>query len=250
MLTVCLLLLQVSRAQTPPVPLSKEPPLWSATPKQIGYSLSDFKNFRATVGGDRVKIQFLDGQRLALAWLTSDEVIEKTTGAFANVPSHLHIAILDSQSGQSIAHHEWACSSLGVNIAYTATGEWLLSSDNSVTLYSRSFDKLRDLQNVRPQRFHTFVSPSGRTFWYSQATQMADGLHNSEIPPPLRFWILWKDALVAKAHFAYSDRYILGPNYSTTRSSAFVPARTEGSWTSLRLATEIPSLQEVVPTDS
>src|SRR5580704_15607607 len=140
-------LLPTTKAQTNP-PLSKESPLWSVDPKQVGYSLPMFKNFVPTVGGDRVKIQFLDGQRLALAWLTPDEISPKLIGIATHVPSHLHLAILDAHSGQRLAYHEWACSSVGVNIAYTASGQWLLSSDQSLTLYSPSFDKVKDLQNT------------------------------------------------------------------------------------------------------
>jgi len=70
-------LLPMLKAQTKQPPLSQEPPVWSLKPEQVGYNLSAFKNFRPTVGGDRVKIQFVDDQRLALAWLTPDEIQDK-----------------------------------------------------------------------------------------------------------------------------------------------------------------------------
>lgn len=103
------------------------------------------------VGRHRVKIQFLDDQRLALAWLTSVEISEKPIGPAIDVPSHLHLAILDARTGHPIEHHEWPCSSIGVNLAYTASGQWLLSSDQTITLYSSSFDEVRDLDNVRTE---------------------------------------------------------------------------------------------------
>src|SRR5271154_5952186 len=169
--TVGLLLLGASlvcppilSAQTRQPPLTQQAPLWFAKPRQVGYRLSGSMSFHPTVGGDRAKIQFLDDQRLALAWLTPDEIPQKPVGPGNNVPSHLHLAILNSRSGQPIASHEWACSSTEVNLAYTAAGQWLLSSDQTVTLYSSSFDKVRDLPDIRTERSRTFISPSGRTF--------------------------------------------------------------------------------------
>ena len=62
---VCLL--PMSKAQTNQPPLSQNPPLWSASPEQIGYSVSLSSDFSFTVGGDAVRIQFLDGQQ-RIAW--------------------------------------------------------------------------------------------------------------------------------------------------------------------------------------
>jgi hypothetical protein len=156
LLGASLVCLPVLRAQTSQPPLTQQAPLWSAKPKQVGYSLSVVVgHFRPSVGGDRVKIQFLNDQRLALAWLTFDEIGQKPIGPGTNVPSHLHLTILNSRSGQRTVSHEWPCSSIGVNLAYTAAGQWLMSSDQTVALYSSSFEKLRDLPDIKPERFHT-----------------------------------------------------------------------------------------------
>jgi hypothetical protein len=175
----------------------------------IGYKLSVSRNFRPTVGVDRVKIQFLDDQRLSLAWLTPDEIPQKPIGPSNNVPSHLHLRILDSRSGQQTASYEWPCSSTGVNLAYTAAGQWLVSSDQTVTLYSSSFDKVRVLPDIRTERFPTFISPSGRTF----LSHVSDshGAWSAQLRDSATFDVLdsWTDARVAKAHFTYSDHFIL-----------------------------------------
>jgi hypothetical protein len=226
---VLLVAAPIVTAQSGSPDLASEPPTWSAKAKQIGYSMSDFKNFRPTVGGDTVKIQFLDSNRVAFFWLTPDVPPKKVVGPVTAVPSRLHVSIFDT--GQRRSYHEWACSSVGVNIAYTASGQWLLSSGHSVTLYSPSFDKVRDLQNIRTQMFHTLISPSGRTFlaFTSDSTQLRDSA---------TFEVLdsWKDALVAKAQFAYSDRYILAQITEPRTPQHLYLRELNGSWTSFAVS--------------
>ena len=222
-------LLPISKAQTNQ-PLSQHPPIWSVEPKKVGYSLSTYRYFRATIGGDRVKIQFLDDRRLALAWLTPDEIPAKPIGPATNVPSHLHLAILDAHTGQQTASHEWPCSSVGVNLAYTASGQWLLSSDQTITLYSSLFDEVRDLDNVRTERSHTFVSPSGRTF----LSRVSDshGTWRSQLRDSATFDVLdsWNDGRVAKAHLTYSDHFILAQVSGSSNVQRFYLRKVGGDW--------------------
>jgi len=196
-------------AQTSQPPLTQQAPLWSAKPRQVGYRLSASINFHPTVGGDRVKIQFLDDQRLALAWLTHDEIPQKPVGPRNIVPSHLHLTILNSRSGQRTASHEWPCSSAGVNLAYTAAGQWLLSNDQTVTLYSSTFDKVRELADIRTGWPHTFISPSGRTFLSRVSDSHGEWSTQLRDSATLDVLDSWNDARVAKAQFAYSDHFIL-----------------------------------------
>ena len=123
--------------------------------------------------------------------------------------SHLHLAILDAHTGQQLSNHEWPCSSVSVNLAYTASGQWLLSSDQMVTLYSPSFDKVRDLQNVRAARFHTFVSPSGRTFLSYGSDSHGGWSAQLRDSATLDVIDSLNDPRVDKAHFAYSDHFAL-----------------------------------------
>jgi hypothetical protein len=215
------------RARTSQPRLSQQAPLWSAKPKQVGYTLSASINFRPTVGTDRVKIQFLDDQRLALAWLTPDEIPQKPVGPGNNVPSHLHLAILNSRSGQRIASHEWPCSSTGVNLAYTAAGQWLLSSDQTVTLYSSSFDKVRDLPDVRTGGSHTFISPSGRTFLSHVSDSHGEWSTQLRDSATLDVLDSWNDVRVAKAYFTYSDHFILA---QTTNPRTLYLKKVGGDW--------------------
>src|SRR5580692_1199121 len=205
------------RAQTTQPRLSQQAPLWSAKPRQVGYRTSASINFHPTVGGDTVKIQFLDDQRLALAWLTPDETPQKPIGPENSFPSHLHLTILNSRSGQRTANHEWPCSSTGVNLAYTAAGQWLLSSDQTVTLYSSSFGKVRDSPDIRTEQSRTFISPSGRTF-LSYAPN-SHGAWSAQLRDSATFEVLdsWNDPRVARAQFTYSDHFILAqiPNSRT-----------------------------------
>jgi hypothetical protein len=228
----------MSNTQTT-LPLSKEPPLWSANPKQIGYDFSVFKNFLPTVGGDRVRIQFLDDQHVALAWLTPDEASQKLIGAATNVPAHLHLAILDAHTGLRVAYHEWACSSVGVNLAYTASGQWLLSSNQSVTLYSTSFDKVRVLQNTRTRMSHTFISPSGRTFLASSSD--LSGARSTQLRDSATFEILdsWNDALVAKAQLANSDHFILAQITEPRTPQHLYLRELKGSWKAFAVADQV-----------
>lgn len=196
--------------------LTKEKPHWSLSPKQVGYSESLPKAFSFStsypyyprIGGDFVRVQFLDPQRLALAWVTVDHGAKKPATRPIDLPSHLHLSILDTKTGQQILNHEWACSSLGVNLAYTASGQWLLSSDESVTLFSSSFAKMRDLKHVRTQRGN-FVSPSGRTFLLSVA--VSPDAWSRQLRDSATFEILdsWDDSRFVEGSFKYSDRFIL-----------------------------------------
>jgi hypothetical protein len=223
-------LLPISRSQTNQAPLSQLPPIWSVEPKQVGYGLSTNRYFRATVGGDRVKIQFLDDPRLALAWLTPDEIPAKPIGPATNVPSHLHLTILDAHTGQKTGSHEWPCSSVGVNLAYTASGQWLLSSDQTITLYSSSFDKVRDLDNVRTEWSHTFVSPSGRTF----LSHVSDshGAWTTQLRDSATFDVLdsWNDVRVAKAHLTHSDHFILAQITDPPKFQQLYLRKLGGDW--------------------
>jgi hypothetical protein len=189
-----------------------------------------FKNFRPTVGGDRVRIQFLDDQRLALAWLTPDKIAAKPIGFATSVPSYLHLTILDAHTGQQISNHEWSCSSVGVNLAYTASGQWLLSSDQTVTLYSPLFDKVRDLQNARTDWSNTFISPSGRTFL--SYVSDSHGAWSAQLRDSATFEVLdsWNDARVTKAYLAYSDHFILARSTNPRTPQELYVREVGGSW--------------------
>jgi hypothetical protein len=223
-------LLPISKAQVRQPPLSQLSPIWFIKPKQVGYRLSTSTYFRPTVGGDRVKIQFLDSGKLALAWLTPDEVAAKPIGIGDGVPSHLHLAILNDRTGQRTASHEWPCSSRGVNLAYTASGNWLLSSDQTITLYSSSFDKVRDLQSVGTERFHTFVSPSGRTFLSHVSN--SHGTLSGQLRDSETFEVLdsWNDARIERAHLNYSDHFVLAQVYQNPPKFQFYLRKVGGDW--------------------
>jgi hypothetical protein len=96
-----------------------------------------------------------------------------------------------------------------VNLAYTAAAQWLLSSDQTVTLYSSSFDKVRELPDVRTGGSHTFISPSGRTFL--SPVSDSHGAWATQLRDSSTFDVLdsWNDARVAKAYFTYSDQFAL-----------------------------------------
>ena len=208
---------------------ASEPATWSAKSKQIGYSTSDFKNFRPTVGGDTVKIQFLDSNRVAFFWLTPDTPPTKVIGPATGVPAHLHVSILNVDNGRRLSYHEWACISLGVNVAYTASGEWLVSCDRSVTLYSSSFDKVRDLHNVTTQRSHTFISPSGRTFLSHQTDE--SGAWHGQLRDSATLEVLdsWNEPLLPY-YVAYSDHFILAYRSKPPISHQLYVRKLGGDW--------------------
>lgn len=88
-----------SDAQTVGQPVSQSRPLWSIAAKQVGYeSLSADFNFKVGgFGGDVVRVQFLDDQQLALAWVKPDQPA-KPAGRLIHVPSHLHLKVLDARA--------------------------------------------------------------------------------------------------------------------------------------------------------
>lgn len=199
-----------SKAQVAQPPLTQEKPLWSASPKQVGYNevLSNAFRYHPRIGGDLVKIQFLDPERLALAWLTPDDGVKKPVTRPIDLPSHLHLSILDAKNGQQVSYHEWACSSLGANLAYTASGQWLLSSGESVALFSSSFEKIRGLEHVKTQHGN-FVSPSGRTLLLS--VSISPNAQSPQLRDSATFRVMdsWDDSRFAEGYFKYSDRFIL-----------------------------------------
>jgi hypothetical protein len=217
-LLVCIgtCLQSTSKAQVGQPSPTHQKPLWSASPKQVGYNealsyafhLSTSHSYHPRIGGDIVKIQFLDPERLALAWLTPDDGVKKPVTRPIDRPSHLHLSILDAKNGQQDSYHEWACSSLGTNLAYTASGQWLLSSNESVTLFSSSFEKIRGLEHVKTQRGN-FVSPSGRTFLLS--VSISPNAWTPQLRDSTNLDVLdsWDDSKFAEGYFKYSDRFIL-----------------------------------------
>jgi hypothetical protein len=223
-------LLPISNAQIKQPSLSQQSPIWFSKPKQVGYNLSTSTSFRPTVGADRVKIQFLDDQRLALAWLTLDEIGEGPIGHRNDVPTHLHLTILDAHTGQQIGHHVWPCSSKAVNLAYTASGQWLVSSDKTVTLYSASFDEVRHLDDVVTEPSKIFVSPSGRSFL--SRTLDSHGERSSQLRDSTTLEVLdsWNDALVAKAHLAYSDHFVLAYLFNSPQSQQLYLRKLGRDW--------------------
>lgn len=221
----------VTKAQPDQPPLSKAPPLWSIAACQVGYDLSMFKTFMPRVGRDRVKLQFLDGQRLALAWLTPDEVGAKPIGSEADVPSHLHLLVLDAHTGGKISNHEWSCSSRSVNLAYTASGQWLLASNQTITLYSSLFEKIRDLRNVKTHEWrNTFVSPTGRTF-LSYVPDSTDS-RSGQLRDTATLEVLdsWNDLRVAKAYIAYSDHFMLAEIDEPAKPQQLYLRKVGGNW--------------------
>ena len=224
-------LLPILKAQTKQPPPSQERPLWSIKPKRAGYPLPTYSHPGAKVGRDRVKIQFLDDQRLALAWATRDQISEKPVGPANDVPSHLHLAILDAHTGHQIVNHGWPCSSVGVNFAYTASGQWLLSSDQTVTLYSSSFDEVRDLDNVRTESWGTFISASGRTFL--TRVQDSHGGWSVQLRDSSSFEVLdsWNDARSANFRLTYSDHFILGQMVNSLQFQNLYLRKVGGDWT-------------------
>ena len=200
------------KTRTEQQPPTHDTPLWSTDLKQLGYKISSSYASHFRVGADIVKIQFLDPHRIALAWLVTDQVVEKP-GLYknrSNVPSQLHLCILDAKTGQEISFHEWPSASQGVNLAYTASGQWLIASGDAVTLYSPSFGKVRELQQVTPRAWQSgFTSPSGRTFLV-RATD-SHGAWSDQLLDSATFEVRdsWNDNQLAEASYWYSDRFIV-----------------------------------------
>jgi hypothetical protein len=194
-------------AQGLEVQITQEPPLWAAETKQFGYE-ADPSRVQFRVGSDPVKIQFLNDGRLALAWITADEVAKKRVAYPSNVPAHLYLSILDAKTGHQVSSHRWACHSWGVTLAYTATGQWIVTSDESVTLYSPSFEKVKELQLAKTQPFR-LVSPSGHSILLFAAD--GGGRQVPEMFDATTFEVTdsWQDLRFDAASFIYSDRFIL-----------------------------------------
>jgi hypothetical protein len=207
--------------------LSDEAPLWSVKARQVGYDPSVFaRSYWALVGGDQVKPQFLDDQRLALSWLTLDKTPKKASVPSANAPSHLHLSILDIRDGHLLANHEWECSPVGVDVAYTASGQWLLSVGNSVSLYSPSFEKLTALQDIRVQS----ISPTDRTFLSFAANSSGRQSGQLRDAASLRVLDSWNDSRVEKARILYSDRFFLAEILQPPRAANLHIRKVGGTW--------------------
>jgi hypothetical protein len=194
-------------AQVSQPTLTHTPPLWSAGLKHVGYNVLPFNDSGFKVGADTIKIEFLDAQRLALAWLTPDEEAGGAVTPVANVACHLRLSIIDAKTGQKLSSHNWLTACLRANLAYTATGQWLVYSDKSLTLYSSSFDKVRALENVRALEGDSFLSASRRTLLLS----ISDSSHAWQMRDSATFEIIdsWDDPRAHMAYLAYSDHFVL-----------------------------------------
>jgi hypothetical protein len=230
-------LLPAAKAQGFLPQLSNERPLWSVRSKQIGYTPSEFNKFIPTVGGGRVKSLFLDNDRVAVAWLTPDKPESKLIGYLTPVPSHLHLVIVDAHTGGVILRHEWACSSVGVNLAYTPSGNWLVASGHSVSLYSRSFEVDKVLQSVSTRWASTaLVSPSDQTF-LTFASGFGDEL-TGQLRDAATFRIRdsWNDKWTAHASIVFSDHYILAQAFEAGTGAKTYLRRVGGNWNPYPLA--------------
>jgi hypothetical protein len=180
-------------------------PAWSRSSEQVGYNAAP-RNFSFRVGGHFVKVQFMDNKRLALAWVTPDKPIKRQAGRI-RVPSHLHLSVLDAQTGQQLVTHEWPCTSQPSNLSYTATGEWLLGSGDSIVLYSSSFEKVRDLRDVEP---NINLTPSARLFFTSVTGPQGSRLSELRNSGTFELVDSWNDAGDPKTYITtYSDRFVL-----------------------------------------
>jgi hypothetical protein len=201
-----------SKTRTEQPPTTHDSPLWSTDLKQLGYRIPSTYASYFRVGADIVKIQFLDSRRIALAWLVTDQVVEKP-GLYknkSNVPSHLHLCIIDAKTGREISSHDWPTASQGVDIADTASNQWLVASGEAVTLYSPSFEKIRELQQAKPRALYRgLTSPSGRTFLIR--TTDSHGAWSDQLLDAATFEVRdsWNDNQFANASYWYSDRSIV-----------------------------------------
>jgi hypothetical protein len=180
--------------------------------KQLGYKISPSYASYFRVGADIVKIQFLDSRHIGLAWLVTDKVVEKPElyKNRSDVPSHLHLCIIDAKTGKEISSHEWPSTSQGVNLVCTAFGQWLVASGEAITLYSPSFEKVKELQQVKPRGLRSgFASPSGRTFLLR--TTSPNGASSDQLLDAATFEVRdsWSDNQFAVVSYWYSDRSIV-----------------------------------------
>jgi hypothetical protein len=205
-----------AQTRTGQPPFTHDFPTWSKDLKQLGYTIPSYYASHFRVGADIVKIQFLDSSRVALAWLVTDQVVKKPElyKNRSNAPSHLHLCVLDAKTGQEISSHEWPSFSQGVNLAYTASGQWLIFSGDTVTLYSPSFGKVRELQQVKPGALQSgFTSPSGHTFLV-RATD-SHGAWSDQLLDATTFEVRdsWNDSQLTEASYWYSDRFIVAHTF-------------------------------------
>lgn len=198
---------------------------WSRSSEQVGYNAAPkLSNFR--VGGHVVKLQFMDNERLALAWVTPDEPIKRNAGR--RVPSHLHLSVLDARTGHLLVTHEWACTSQCSDLSYTASGEWLLASSASIVLYSSSFEKVRDLKDVEP---NINATSSDRLFLASVTNPQGSRL--SELRNSATFELIdsWNDLGTPKAYITgYSDHFVLATVVGHQGSKQFLIREIGKDW--------------------
>lgn len=232
-LTALLIALLIGPSSSPaqlerPGPRPQQP-LWSIAPRKVGYDPRILEKFLPKVGVETVKIMVADEQRLAVAWLTPDEASGRLVGPETSVPSHLHLVILEARTGRKISSNLWPCSSAGVNIAYLPSGQWLLAKNQSISLYSQSFQELRELDRVNAPPTQ-FTSPSGRTFLLHVANP--EGRPVTQLRDSATFAVVdsWDDTRIGGAPIVFSDSFALALVFRWRRPRDIYVRRVRGDW--------------------
>jgi hypothetical protein len=130
--------------------------------RSLGYEIPISYAYNFRTRRQIIKIQFLDEQRLALTWFVTDHTVKLPEEQWSAVSGRVHLVVVNAANGQQIASHDWDSPSRKVDVAYTSAGYWLLARADTLTLYSRSFEKINEKTNIQASE-KSLVSPTGRT---------------------------------------------------------------------------------------
>lgn len=131
------------KTQTPEPAPSNERPVLELDLRKYGYELPRFvwPSF----------VEFTDNDHLAWAWVTVDPSPKPSVRPknYSPPPSHLHVIIVDAQTGQMQGQQEWPTPYAPVFFSTLPSGKFLSCTGNLLRLFSSNFEMLRE-QDLQP----------------------------------------------------------------------------------------------------
>ncbi len=188
-------------------------PLWEADLKQFGYVGFPRKQMRPL----RASVEFTDSEHLAVGWVTPDtnQTNQRSFPRWAE-PAHLHVVLLDANSGRKKYDKEWVT-------AYTATpafyglgdGRLVICAGNSLQLLSPTLEVLREQElpnKARCSEFWFQASPSRQSLLlsdFSEHTRKLQFVHSDTLQTLARWTEAVREASSGQT-VSVSDRLLAG----------------------------------------
>jgi hypothetical protein len=140
-----------------------EPPLWRVRLKQLAHVSIPFR-----LCVDCLQIDYLENSTLAVTVLTTDMSVQAMKRGSSSGPYMHRTTLLDANSGQVRATHDWESATPDLRIMPTHDGKFIVDTYSEIALYSEGFVESQRLKYAEPghlssNSYRVAVSWDGRT---------------------------------------------------------------------------------------